>query len=419
MKSFRPFIILIRLARESIIFAFQSIITNKLRTLLSLLGITIGIFAIISIFTVVDSLESNVRSSLQSLGNNVVYMQKWPWGGMGEYPWWKYMNRPDPNLNDLAEIRSRSSLAEASCMVASSSRPTKYLKNSLSASIVGISSDYDRVRSFEVDRGRFFTPFEVGSTKNLVVVGSTIADELFQGADPINKEIKIAGLKHTVIGTFKKEGKSAFGDESHDNLIAIPLGAFTQIANIRWGDPFIAIKAKPDVPTEELNDELRGILRSFHRIKPMDDDDFSLNQISMMQQQLDNIFSALTLAGGIIAFFSILVGGFGIANIMFVSVKERTGQIGIQKALGAKRSFILTQFLFEAMLLSALGGVIGLLLIFVGTIVVGSSTDFSISLTLANITKGLLISITIGIVSGFVPAWQASKLNPVEAIIKN
>lgn len=419
MKSFRPLVILIRLLKESVAFAFQSITSNKLRTFLSLFGITIGIFAIISVFTVIDSLEQNVRNSLQSLGNNVIYVQKWPWGGMGEYPWWKYMNRPQPNVHDLNEITGKSALTLAASLTMSTSRQVKYEKNSMTSSLIGVSTDYDQIRSFDIANGRFFTGFELSSTKNLAIIGSKIADELCEGVDPINKTIKIAGLKYTIIGVFKKEGTSPFGDESHDELIAIPLNSMTQFVNIRWANPFIAVKAKENIPVEELSDELMGILRSFHRIKPMDEEDFALNRISMMQDQLDTIFSSITLAGGIIAFFSILVGGFGIANIMFVSVKERTSQIGIQKALGAKRYFILTQFLFEAVLLSAIGGIIGLLLIYIGTLLVGNSMDFEISLSLGNIIKGLLISITIGIISGFVPAWQASKLSPVEAITKN
>lgn len=416
MKSFRPFVIIIRLLRESVSFAIQSITSNKLRTFLSLFGITIGIFAIISVFTVVDSLEKNVRNSLQSLGNNVVYVQKWPWGGMGEYPWWKYMNRPQPNEDDLLEIREKSILTEAASLTSATSGQVKFKKNSMNSTIIGISSDYDKVRSFDMGEGRFFTSFELTSSKKLAIIGSKIAEELCQGEDPLNKTIKIRGQNFTIVGVFLKEGTSPFGDESHDELIAIPLNAYSQIANMRWADPYIAVKTRDNIPTEELNDELMGILRSFHRIKPMDEEDFSLNQISMMEEQMNSIFSSITMAGGIIAFFSILVGGFGIANIMFVSVKERTNQIGIQKALGAKQYFILAQFLFESVLLSTLGGIIGLLLIALSTLLIGGSMDFEISLSFANITKGLLISITIGIISGFVPAWQASKLSPVDAI---
>ncbi|HNT40659.1 MAG TPA: ABC transporter permease [Tenuifilaceae bacterium] len=417
MNALKPFIILIRLARESMQFAYQSIKANKLRTFLSLFGITIGIFAIISVFTMVDSLEKNIRNSLESLGNNVVYVQKWPWGGNEEYPWWKYLNRPEPTLNDMSEIRRRSSLAQASCFNVSFNKQVKFQNKSLSnVTIYGTTNGYDEIRSFELGSGRFFNLFELNSGKPYAVIGATICEELFQNADPIGQSIQIGGKKATVIGVFAKEGKSAIGETSSDDMVAIPLGMAKSMVDLRNSGPWIMVKARDNVVPEDLIDELRGILRSYHRLKPLDSDDFSLNQIDMMKESLDAIFSSISFAGGFIAFFSIIVGGFGIANIMFVSVKERTSQIGIQKALGAKRYFILIQFLYEAMLLAILGGIIGLILIFAGTLIVTYGLDFTISLTLENIIWGLAISAIIGIASGFIPAWMASRLSPVEAI---
>lgn len=417
MKILRPFIVLIRLARESMQFAYQTITANKLRTFLSLFGITIGIFAIISVFTMVDSLEKNVRDSLQSLGKNVVYVQKWPWGGNEEYPWWKYMNRPQPTIDDMEEIRRRSNLAEAACFNVGFRQQVKYLRNDIpDVTIYGISTDYDNIRSFELAEGRFFSPFELNAGRNLTVIGHNIAKNLFEGADPIGKTIQIGGKKLSVIGVFEKEGKSAIGEDSNDDLVIIPLEIAKSMVDFRRNGPWIMVKAKPNVDVADLMDELRGILRSYHRLKPLDDDNFALNQISLMKDSLDAIFGSINFAGGFIAFFSIIVGGFGIANIMFVSVKERTSQIGIQKALGAKRYFILIQFLYESVLLAVLGGAIGLLLIFVGTMLINNFTDFSIYLTIPNIIRGILISAIIGIASGFVPAWIASRLSPVEAI---
>lgn len=417
MKILRPVVILIRLARESMQFAYQAITANKLRTFLSLFGITIGIFAIISVFTMLDSLEKNVRDSLQSLGDNVVYVQKWPWGGNEEYPWWKYMNRPQPTIDDLEEIRRRSNLAEAACFNVNFRQQIKYQRNDLpEASIYGISTDYDNIRTFDFADGRFFTNFEINSGRNLAIIGHNIAKDLFEGVDPIGKTIQIGGKKFTVIGVFSKEGKSAIGEDSNDDLTLIPINVAKTMVDFRRSGPWIMVKAKPNIIVSDLMDELRGILRSHHRLKPLDDDNFALNQISLMKDSLDAIFSSINFAGGFIAFFSIIVGGFGIANIMFVSVKERTSQIGIQKALGAKRYFILIQFLYEAVLLAVLGGAIGLVLIFIGTVLISNTTDFAISLTIPNILRGLIISAIIGIASGFVPAWNASRLSPVEAI---
>ncbi len=417
MKSIRPFIILIKLARESMQFAYHSVMANKLRTFLSLFGITIGIFAIISVFTMVDSLEKNVRESLQALGKKVVYVQKWPWGGNQEYPWWKYLNRPEPNLSDLDEIRRKSMLANAACFNVAFPKTIKYEGNSIpDVTIYGVSTDFDRIRSFDLSEGRFFNNFEINSGRPYAVIGSDIVKDLFQGSNPTGKTIKIGNSKVTVIGVFAKEGKSAIGENSLDNMVVIPLNMARTMVDLRNSGPWIMVKAKDNTSVEDLIDELRGILRAFHRIKPLDGEDFALNQIDLLKDSLDSIFASINFAGGFIAFFSIIVGGFGIANIMFVSVKERTSQIGIQKALGAKRYFILIQFLYEAVLLAIVGGTIGLLLIYAGTLAVTYGLDFNVSLTLANIIRGLLISAVIGIASGFFPAWIASRLSPVEAI---
>lgn len=416
-KALKPIIILVKIARESMQFAYHAISVNKLRTFLSLFGITIGIFAIISVFTILDSLEKSIRDSVQALGDNVVYVQKWPWGGDGDYPWWKYMNRPQPNLKDLAEIRRKSSLSNSSVFCIYFRKPVKYKRNENSEALIqGVSDDYDRIKVFDVEQGRYFSSFEIGSGRNVTILGNKIANDLFQGEDPIGKFIKIAGRKVMVVGVLKKEGKSAIGENSHDEISLIPVGLANTMVDIERSGPMIMVKAKNGVSTDDLNDELRGILRSFHRLKPLDEEDFALNQISFIKKSLDNIFRVIDLAGGIIAFFSILVGGFGIANIMFVSVKERTNVIGIQKALGAKRYFILIQFLYESVLLAVAGGVVGLLLIFIGTTIISATSDFSISLTMVNIVRGVLISAIIGIISGFIPAWIASRLSPVDAI---
>ena len=416
-KAFKTIIILVKVARESMQFAYHSISVNKLRTFLSLFGITIGIFAIISVFTILDSLEKSVRDSLQSLGDNVVYIQKWPFIGDSNTPWWKYMNRPQPNLKDLEIIRKRSNLASSSVFTIYSRKTIKYQRNELSEGrIQGVSDNYEQIKVFEIENGRYFSPFEVNSGRNVAILGNEICTELFQGADPIDKFIKVAGRKVMVVGVFKKEGKSAIGDTGHDNLVLVPVGFANTFVDVKRAGPMIMVKVKPGIATDDLSDELLGILRSFHKIKPLDEEDFSLNQISQFTKGLDAVFGAINLAGGIIAFFSILVGGFGIANIMFVSVKERTSIIGIQKALGAKRYFILIQFLYESVLLAVAGGIIGLLLIFIGTVIINATTDFTISLTVANIVRGILISGVIGVVSGFVPAWVASRLSPVEAI---
>lgn len=389
-----------------------------MRTILTLLGITIGIFAIISVFTVVDALEDGIRDNIASLGDNVVYVQKWPWSFEEDYKWWEYIKRPVPKIADFEEIARKAQTVDIAAFSVSSVRQIKYNKNTYeNGGIWASTHEFNEIRSFEIEKGRYFSPFESKSGRNICLVGNKIASELFEGENAIDKIIKIDGHKIKVIGVIKKEGTGAFGG-SLDDLVILPMNYARNIIDVRSEhlNPFIMVKAKKNVPIEQMKDELQSILRKKHMLKPSQADDFSLNQASMIIKGIEQIFLVLNIVGWVIGGFSIIVGGFGIANIMFVSVRERTNQIGIQKALGAKRIFILTEFLFEAIMLALAGGIIGLILVFGGTALVSNVFDFQISLTLENILMGAITSIVIGILSGLIPAWSASRLNPVEAI---
>lgn len=410
----------LRLIIESILFALNAVVVNRLRTLLSLLGITIGIFAIISVFTIFDSLERNIRESISSLGSNIIYIQKWPWTEEDgrEFQWWQYVNRPVPNIQEYRELKDRLTRAKDIAFVISTETTVKYRDNQLdNISFIGASEGFETIRDFDLERGRYFTEFEMLTGKNIAIIGHEIANKLFGNLDPMDKVITIRGNKTRIIGVFKKEGKDNFGD-SMDESVLMSINHVRNVVNIRREsmNPMIWVKAKDNISNEELIAEIRMYLRSIRRLKPEAEDNFALNQTSMLNNQLDQIFGTLNIAGWFIGIFSLLVGGFGIANIMFVSVKERTNMIGIQKALGAKFYFILLQFVFESVLLAVAGGVIGLLLVFTGTLVIQSITDFSISLTVGNIVSGLTISSVIGLISGIAPAYSAAKLSPVEAI---
>lgn len=403
---------------ESFLFAYHALVNNRLRTFLSLLGITIGIFAIISVFTVVDSLESNVRKSVSSMGSNVVFIQKWPWAFGEDYPWWKYLNRPTPSLSEVNEIEHRSDFAASVCYIVNVNKTVKYRNNSVeNASLSGVAQDYNKVQDFELADGRYFTEAESNSGRPYAIIGLTIAEALFGESDAVGKEIKIFGREATVIGLFKREGSSIMGN-SKDNTVLLPIRFLRNFVDLRNPniESLLMVKAKESIGVEELKFELTGIMRAIRKLKPLADDDFALNEISLLTSGFDSVFAVIGLAGWIIGGFSILVGGFGIANIMFVSVKERTNQIGIQKSLGAKNYFILIQFLIESILLCIIGGAIGLLLIFLGTLLVNHFSDLSIELSNSNILLGISISVLIGIVSGFIPSYTASKLDPVEAM---
>jgi len=410
----------LKLIKESLIFAFQSATVNRLRTILSLLGITIGIFSIVSVFTIVDSLEINVRESLNSLGSNIIYIQKWPWTeeNGSEFQWWKYVNRPVPSYQEYESIMNRSTKAQDVCFIVSTNVKAKSGNNTAgNLRLVGVSRDVEKVRAIEISEGRYSSAFEINSGRNYAVIGYSIAKNLFPNQKPVGKTIVVEGHKLRIIGVIAREGKSTFRDRM-DEFIIVPSNSIRSGRDIKKEsmNPEIWVRAASGVSNEELKDELRMIMRSVRRLKPDSEDNFALNQTSLINKQLDSFFKTLDIAGWFIGIFSLLVGGFGIANIMFVGVKERTNQIGIQKALGAKRSFILSQFLFEAVLLAASGGVVGLLIVWAGVIMINYSTDFTISLTIGNIFLGIFVSSLIGLISGFAPAWSAARMNPVSAI---
>lgn len=409
------------LLKESLLFAWQSLVSNKLRSFLSLLGITIGIFAIILVFTIVDGLENNIRGSIQSLGNNVVYIQKWPWTFGPEYPWWKYINRPTPQYYELDELQKRCKSTEAIAYRLGARKTLKYKSNSIQNAVVaGISHDFYKIKNFDLSSGRYFTQNETEAGYPVVLIGAYIAEGLFPNEDPIGKEIKISGRKAAVIGVIKKEGESLLGI-SFDYQVITPFNFARYVMDTKSenSDPTIYVKAKPNVSNAEMMDELTGLLRGIRKLKPKSEPNFALNETSLLSKGFDSLFDIIGMAGWIIGGFSILVGGFGIANIMFVSVKERTNLIGIQKSLGAKNIFILIQFLGESVLLSTIGGFFGLILTYFITVLGKNVIDMDMSLTGTNIILGFTISILIGIISGFIPAYSASQLDPVEAIRTN
>jgi len=409
----------LRLFRESYHLALQAISANKFRTFLSLMGITIGIFSVISVLTVFDSIEITIRKNIESLGSNVLFIQKWPWSmGGDEYPWWKYMNRPEARVQEMDEILRRSSLTDAAGYYVATNKNVKYEGNTFeNATIVAVSHDYDKVQAFNIDEGRYFTPLESQLGRPVAIVGNKITAEIIKDADPIGKRILIFGQKVEIIGTFKKEGNDTFG-QSNDEWVMLPVNFGRNFLDLNSDniESAILVRSKPGIPNDALHDELTGIMRSVRKLKPSAEDNFAINEMSIITQGFDKIFRVIALVGWIVGGFSLLVGGFGIANIMFVSVKERTAQIGIQKSLGAKNYFILLQFLFEAVFLALMGGILGLLIIYLGTVVVSNAANMTLVLTSGNIILGLSVSAFIGLVSGLFPAWAASRLDPVEAM---
>jgi putative ABC transport system permease protein len=410
---------LLRMIKEAMLFALNSVAVNKLRTFLSLFGITIGIFSIISVFTVFDWMESSVKDSISTLGDNTIYVQQWPWSFNPNIPWWDMIHWPIPSPEEYETIVKKSSTAKTSCYIASASRTVKFRSNSLSDTYVtATTQEFDQLRDFEIENGRYFSQGEFNNGNATAIIGDKIREQLFGDIPPLGKVITIDGFKTTIIGIFKKEGKGGISDSGMDNVILVPLNYGKKFINFRSRqlNSQIMIKGKDNVAVQELSDEVTMILRTSRRLRPGETTNFSINQASLLTQGFESVFKGINIAGWIIGGFSIIVGGFGIANIMFVSVRERTSIIGIQMALGAKRRFILSQFLFESVLLSILGGLLGLFLVFIGTLIVNYLEDLNIYLTFGNIMMAIMISGAIGVIAGYAPASSASRMNPVEAI---
>ena len=412
--------LIFKLLIESVFTAWDALRANLLRTLLSLLGVTVGIFAIITVFTLVDSLERSIRDSFSFLGDKVIRVEKWPWIFEDNYPWWKYYKRPQPTLAEYNFLAQRTTEAEGITIFAEKYRLQLQYGNSSvdNVGLIGMSQAYDQVFDVKIARGRFFSSQETALARNVAIIGSDIANTLFNNQEALGKTVKLRGLKFVIIGILEAQGESIIDAPTADLACYIPYGSFLKLyaSTSTWGvGSTIALRGRDDDEgLVNLENEVIGLMRSRRALRPREEEDFAINRPDSFAALVTNVFNAIGLAGAIIGSFSILVGGFGIANIMFVSVKERTHIIGIQKSLGAKNYFILLQFLFESMFLSLLGGVCGMILVYLATFIPLGSLD--LILTPKNVILGTMISSVIGIISGLIPAIVASRLNPVEAI---
>ena len=412
-------IIYLRVLRESFNFAINALTTNKLRTFLSLLGVTIGIFSIIAVLAAVDSLKNEINDSISSLDNSTIIIMRFNFGP-SDVPRWKSEQFPDVSYEEYQYIKRNVPNTKAVSFTLNVPRTAiKYEENSISNVDVGaITHEYYDIESLQIAEGRFFNEAESNSGTPVIVLGDEIAKTLFSSSSPLGKKIRLYGRKFTVIGVLKKEGSGLFG-ESKDTIVLLPVNMARKIFgdNNKSTFPQIIVKPEKGIDNEGYIADLTQKIRMARGLKPDEINNFFINQLKGFKDVIDDITGTMNGIGWVISGFSLLVGGFGIANIMFVSVKERTNLIGIQKSLGAKNKFILFQFLFEAVILSLIGGLIGLILVFIVSVIASSfSGDFNFVLSPWNMFLGTAISAIIGLISGIVPAISASKLDPVEAI---
>jgi len=419
---------LLKIILQSFVISFQEIREAKLRSFLSVTGITIGILCIISVRTAVSSLQINIQKGFESFGNDILYVQKWPWifSDGNNYPWWKYLNRPVTNRRELEQIQEKVKGADASCILYFAGRLNVVANDKVAENVqvMGASYDYNKIKEMEFTQGRYFTPAESNNAQPVALIGASVAETLFPGiAQMEGREIKVNGVKMTVLGVFKKEGSDIFGFTLDDNVI-VPFSFMSMFVNMNDGgnDPLIALKPAPGVPVDELRYEVKGAMRSIRRLSPYQEDNFAINNVNVIADVIVSYLGFVDVVGIVIGAFSIFVGAFGIANIMFVAVKERTYIIGIKKAIGAKKIFILLEFLLEAVVLCLIGGVVGLILViglfqllqYVTTHIAHSNFHFYI--TPFNVMLGISISVVVGIMAGFIPAWFAANMKPVDAI---
>ncbi|OMP76213.1 hypothetical protein BW716_26385 [[Flexibacter] sp. ATCC 35208] len=408
----------IKILWSSLKMAVQELRMNKLRTFLSLLGITIGIFCIIAVFTATNSLESNIRKGLEALGSDVIFIQKWPWDGGPDMPWWKFVNRPQPEYKELRYMTEKTHTVQfAAFAFSSGNKRIDYKSESMEGvEFLPVTEDYIKIQSLKIIGGRYFAGKE-NDGANVAILGGNIWDGLFGSPEAaLGKVIRVAGRPVRVIGVLKKKG-SGMDAINYDNTVMVPYAFGKTVVDERlYGDPFITVKAKPGISVKEMKDDLTGVMRAIRRLRPTEEDNFSLNEITSASGNLESIFVKINIGGIIIAMFALIVGGFGIANIMFVTVKERTNIIGLKKAIGARKKVILMEFLLEAIMLCLVGGGLGLLLVYMITLVLNMFDVFPVALTMKNIIIGLSVSTVVGVIAGFIPAWSASKLDPVVAI---
>lgn len=404
---------------SSLSLTLQEFRSHKVRTMLSLSGVAFGIFCIIGVLAMVDSLQRAVQNDIKALGSNTVYIDKWEYGGGGDYPWWKYMKRPAPKMEEMLLLEQKVPSALNIAMNINTNDRLEVADNVVTGvNYYGVTEDFNKIQKIEIEEGRYLQQSDYDFGANCIVMGNEIAENLFGKPEKAVGQLIVmkGGKRGVVVGLIKKQGKSILGGFEFDKSIIMPYNFLKTLSREEFSSPVIMVQGKETVPMVQLKDELAGAMRSIRKLKPSQDDDFSLNDIDSFAEFMDNIFKYVNQGGWAIAALSLIVGMFGVANIMFVTVRERTSQIGLKKAIGAKKHMILTEFLLESAFLCILGGLLGLIGVFLLTLVAGAAAGFAITISPSILILAISICIIVGVLAGIIPASIAARMDPVVAI---
>ncbi|MCK6542623.1 ABC transporter permease [bacterium] len=400
---------------EAFRIAMTAIRANKARGFLTTLGIVIGITAVSTTMTVMNGMKTSFQSQLSVLGNDVLYVTRQPWIQMDD--WWKYRNRPQINLEEAERLeKSLGDKVVAINPTVGTMRPVKYESKTLDDIFIKGTTDKELLTSSTTPEfGRYIGAIDVQNSKYVCVIGAEVKKQLFENVDPIGRRIRVGAYNFRIVGVLEKQGKllGNFGGPNFDNQVAIPITTFMKSFGRSRGLS-LAVKVQSVSKLDETQDEIIGAMRKIRKLSPSRDDNFSVNRQDSFLKIYDSIMGVVGLVGILITGISLFVGGIGVMNIMFVSVTERTKEIGIRKAIGAKRRTILIQFLFEAAMICLIGCAIALVLSYLLSVVI--DTFFAASLSLGIVIVAVVMAIMVGIISGLLPALKASKLDPIDAL---
>lgn len=404
---------------ESWKIAFAQMQANKTRSMLTALGVIIGIVAVTLMGTAITGIQKGFDKSMAILGDDVLYVSQFPWARVND--WWNYRDRREikteyaETLNRLIAATPNSNLIIA-VPTSNVTKTVKYADNQVTNIFVqGTTADYPIISVVDFTEGRFFNDLEAKSAANVCLLGYDVADALFPGTSPLDKSVLINGQQLKVIGVGSRQG-SFLGLFSLDSIVIVPLQTFKRYFSAK-SESDVRVKIKDKTKLDEAKDELTGLMRRVRALPPEKKNDFNVNEQQAFKSTLDPVKNSIALAGLFITGLSLFVGAIGIMNITFVSVKERTKEIGTRKALGARRRTILLQFLIESTALCILGGLIGLAFAYVMCFGVARAfPSFPIEFSMALVIVSMFVSVLTGLFSGFAPAWSASRLDPVTAL---